>query len=299
MARDLFSGILPFVHTARQRSYRRAAAELGVTPAAVSKSVMKLEDDLGAKLLARTSRTVNLTPEGRRFLERCEQAIASLEIGRELVTESKRMPRGELHVSMSFILARVVMPELPRLSSRYPELSLRVSTTDRLAKLVDEGVDVALRVGEPTDKSLVGRRLRASRWVTVAAPGYLARAGTPEHPADLARHNCLSFVGPNGKPRPWSFVDATTGRPATMRVAGNLAIDQGDYLLEAGLAGQGLCQVLDFMVGEHVRAGRLVEVLGPHAAEGPAIFAISPPERRRSANVRAFVASMVDAFARA
>ena len=296
---DLFAGVLPFFYTAEERSFRRAAERLGVTPAAVSKAVLRLEERLGVKLLARTSRTVAPTPEGAAFQERCREAIASLEAGREAVSEARRQPRGTVHLSLPFILGRIVVPALPRLAARYPNLRFRLSMTDRLVGLVDDQVDVAIRIGELADSRLVSRRLRGSRWVTVAAPSYLARVGRPAHPSDLARHDGLMFVAPNGRPRAWTFRDPRSGAATTVPVEPRLLLDHGDHLLAAAIAGLGVCQVLDFMITDPVADGRLVEVLGGHAAEGPPIHALAVPERRRAANVRAVMAFLSDAFARA
>ena len=293
---DLFSGVLPFVHVAEERSFRRAAARLGVTPAAVSKAVLKLEDDLGVKLFARTSRSVSLTPEGTVFLARCRDAVASVQSGRELVSESRRAPRGEVLVSTTPILSGIAVSQLGSLLTRYPKLSIRFTFTDRMVRLAEEGIDVAVRIGELGDSSLVSRRLRGSRWVTLAAPSYVARHGPPAHPRDLERLDCLRFVAPDGRPRDWWFADPPDRAPYAMRVSGSVLLDQGERLLDAAMAGIGACQVLDFMVGPLLREGRLVEILGTYAAEGPPITALAAPERSRTPNVRALFAYFAEAF---
>lgn len=295
---DLFAGILPFYHVARERSFRRAAERLGVTPAAVSKAVLKLETGLGVKLFARTSRSVSLTPEGSLFLEKCHDAIAIMTGGREQLAASRKTPRGEVHLTLPFILADLVVPELPALSARCPELTFRITLTDRLLPLVEDKVDVAVRVGTPADSNLVERRLRGSRWVTVASPSFLGRRGTPSEPGDLARFNCLRFVAPNGRPRDYTFRDPATNRTAPLAVRGNLLINHGEHMLAAAVSGLGICQVLDFMVHAHLRDESLVEVLAPWAAEGPAIRALMVPERRRSPNVVAVLAFLEVVLAR-
>ena len=291
---DLFSGVLPFVRTAEERSFGRAAASLGVTTAAVSKAVRKLEEDLGVKLLDRSSRVVTLTREGEVFLERCRRAVLDVTGAREAVLGARREPQGEIAVTLPFILAPLVVPRLSRLGVQYPRLTFRLHMTDRLARLADESYDVAIRMGELEASSMVARQLRKTRWVTVASPTYLARRPAPKSPADLVDHNCLRFVAPNGKPRNWTFADKA--RETVVEVAGNLLIDHGVYLLAAARAGMGICQVLDFMVHEAVREGDLVEVLAAYAAEGPGIHALATPGRARSANVRAFMMFLVDAF---
>jgi DNA-binding transcriptional LysR family regulator len=295
---DLFAGVLPFVHTAEARSFRRAAERLGVTPAAVSKAVLALEARLGTKLLARTSRAVALTPEGAAFLARAREAVTSLQSARETVADARRQPRGEVTLTVSAVVARPLMRALPRLAARHPQLAFRVSVTDRLARLAEEGVDVAVRVGALADSGLVARPLRATRWVTVVAPAYLARHPAPAAPEDLEGHDCLRFLATNGRPRDFTFAGAGQAAPRAVRVSGRLLVDQGEHLLEAALGGLGVCQVLDFMVVGHLAAGRLVELLPGHAAAGPPIQAVALPERARSANVRALFAFLVEAFAR-
>jgi DNA-binding transcriptional LysR family regulator len=264
----------------------------------VSKAVLKLEERLGVKLLARTSRSVTLTPEGAGFMERCREAISSLQAGHEQLSQSRGLPRGELSLSVPFILGKVVVPALPRLSARYPDLTFRVTMTDRLVRLVEEQVDVGVRVGARADSSLVSRMLGSSRWVAVAAPAYLARFGEPATPEDLEGHACAQFVTPSGRPREWTFTDGRGGEPREVKVEGRLRIDQGEQMLEAAAAGFGICQVLDFMVGERLADGRLQEVLRRFSAAGPPIHAVAAPERARSPNVKACFAFLADVFAR-
>ncbi len=293
---DLFAGVLPFVRTAEERSFGRAAASLGITTAAVSKAVRRLEEELGVKLLDRSSRVVTPTREGEMFLERCRRAVLDVQGAREAIQGARREPQGEVAATLPFILAPLVVPPLAQLSTQYPRLAFRLHLSDRIARLAEESYDVAIRMGDLPASSLVARKLRDTRWITVASPGYLARRPAPKHPDELAAHNCLCFVGSSGKPRDWSF--EIDGRAATRSVAGNLLIDHGTYLLAAAENGMGVCQVLDFMVGPAMRDGRLVEVLAPFATAGPAIHALTTPGRARSANVRAFTSFLVAAFAR-
>jgi DNA-binding transcriptional LysR family regulator len=291
---QLWSGVLPFVRVAEEGSFRSAAARLGVTPAAVSKAIARLEGELGVALFQRTSRTVTLTPEGAVFLPRCRDALASLDAGRALVSAARRRPRGEVHLSLPFILGEVVIPALPELAARHPALTFRVSMTDRLVRLADERVDVAVRIGPLPDSTAVARRLRATRWVTVAAPALVGSWGEPARPEELLRMPCLRFLSPNGRARPFVFAGEVA-----LDVDGPLVIDQGEHLLRAAVAGLGVAQVLDFMVGEHLRDGRLVELLAPVAAPGPDVHALSPPERARTPNARALVEFLVALFRRA
>jgi DNA-binding transcriptional LysR family regulator len=288
---DLFAGVLPFVRTAEERSFGRAAASLGVTTAAVSKAIKKLEEDLGAKLLDRSSRVVTLTREGEQFLERCRPAVLHVLGAREALQGARREPRGELAVTLPFILAPFVVPHLTQLTAQYPRLKFRLRLSDRYARLADEQYDVAIRMGELESSSLVARRLRQTRWVTVASPTYLARSPAPRQVADLTDHNCLAFVGPNGKLRDWEFASGT------FTPKGNLQIDHGGSLLDAARAALGVVQAMDFMVVDDLRTGALVEVLATAATRGPDIHALTTSGRATSASVRAFMRFLADCFA--
>jgi len=237
---------------------------------------------------------VRVTREGAIFLERCREAVLGVQGAREAMGSARREPHGELGVTMPFILAPFVVPGLPRLAAQYPRLSFRLHMSDRIARLADESYDVAIRMGPLPSSSLVARLLRRTRWVTVGSPSYLSRRSTPRSLADLAEHNCLRFLGPDGKPRPWSFTEGS--RPTTFHARGNLLVDHGDHLLSAAAAGMGLCQVLDFMVHDALQSGALVEVLGGLAAEGPSIHAVATSARASSANVRAFMRFLLDVF---
>ena len=295
---ELFTGVVPFFHVAERLSFRRAAEELGVSTAAVSKAVSRLEERLGVKLLNRSSRAVALTPEGRILHARSREAVASLRAGHAQLTRTRGEPRGDVRVSTSFILGPILVGALPALAARYPELVVHLDLSDRVRGLVAEDVDVALRIGARTSSTLVSRVLYRPRWVTVAAPDYLARHGTPARPSDLAGASCLRFVDPRGQPLPWWFAETTGGPPRPLAVAGNLLVNHGDLLLVAAIAGGGIAQLFDFMVGDHLRDGRLVEVLRPFAAPGPPIHAVTAPDRTRSANVRAIVDLAATVFAR-
>lgn len=295
---DLFDGIVPFVHAARARSFRVAAEHLGVTPAAISKAVKRLEAELGATLLHRTTRKVSLSEEGARFLARCEDAMAHVHAGRDEVAAAVRAPRGELTVSLSYVLGPTLVARLPRFVARYPALHLDLRLTDRRVRLVDDRIDVALRVGPLPDSALVARKLMQPRWVTVAAPGYLARHGTPSTPEALVDHACLRFRSPRGKAVPWTFLDAPGGKPRSLDVPGRVDLDQGELIVAAAEAGVGVGQVFDFMVDRALGEGRLVEVLRDHAAPGPPVHALVLPGQQGTPKVRAFLDFVAETLGR-
>ena len=283
---DPFVGLPAFVRVAEELSFRSAAGRLGVTPAAVSRSIQRLEQRLGVKLFERTTRTVRLTAEGTRFAARCREALAQVTIGSRELQESRSTPRGTLVVSASPILASLVIRRLARFSQRHPLVRTDLRLTDKVVRFAEDDVDVALRVGEPSDPSVVAHRLASTRWVTVASPTYLARRGLPRDVASLAEHDCLRFVPPRGNPRGWTF-RAAGDTTVTLAIASRLDVDQGDRLAAAALADVGIAQVLDFMVDDDLRAGRLVEILVDLAAPGPTVHAVHP--RRPLPRVRAFV----------
>ncbi len=207
---------------------------------------------------------------------------------------TQREPQGEISVTLPFIVAPFVVSNLVQLTAQYPRLSFRLDMSDRVARLAGESYDVAIRMGVLEDSTLVSRLLRRTRWVTVASPSYLARHPAPKRPEDVAQHNGLRFVGPNGKARAWSFVD--NNRALAIPAKGNLLVDQGSQLLAAASAGMGICQVLDFMIEDALREGTVVEVLAAFSAKGPNVHALATPARASSANVRAFFRFLADAF---
>lgn len=296
---DPFAGVVPFLHVAELLSFRAAAERLGVSTAAVSKAVLKLEARLGVRLLVRSSRRVALTPEGTELLRRAKVAVDALGEAQLLLSQSRRQPKGELHVSLPATLARRITQALPTLLQRYPALSLRLSLSDRMVRLGEEGIDLAVRIAPLHDSPLVARHLRDTRWVLVAAPSYLARRGMPTRPDELADHDTLSFVPPSGRPRKWIFREPDSSRVVELSPSSRVRIDQGEHLLEAAGAGLGLVQGLDVFVEEALATGRLVEVLPGHSAPGPPVHAVALPERARTPNVRAFSGFLRETLGRA
>ena len=291
---DPFSGVLPFVTAAEAKSFRVAARKLGLTPSAVSKAITRLEARLGLRLLNRSSRSVSLTEEGETFLRGCQEAIFSMHAAEEQVVHAQRAPRGRLRLSLPLVLGKlVIVPALKRFCERHPALSVHASLTDRVLSLSDENVDAAVRVGTPPDSRVSARKLSEVRWVTVAAPAYLARRGTPRTPDDLAAHQCLKFVLPRGAAQEWQFA-APGAPPAVIKTQGSLACDHGEALIEAACAGLGIFQAHDYSVTAALADGRLVEVLADYSTPGPTIWLLAAPGDRRSPKIRAFTEFMLE-----
>lgn len=286
---DTFSGVIPFVHVAEERNFRRAAARLGVTPAAVSKAVARLEAQLGVTLLRRSSRHVALTQQGALYLERCRAALDQLKAARELVAEHSALSSGPLKVTLSPVLASRVLANLGALAAQYPQLTFALSVTDRFANLAEEEVDLGIRIGQLEDSTLVSRVLARPRWVTVGSPAYLAQRGVPKTPTDLDGHDAVKFLRPSGLIREWAF---RAKDPRQRRVRGmreRLVIDNGELLVDAAVAGVGIAQVFDFMVEEHLRHGRLQALLSDFAQDAPPIRAVWTGRRQPLPRARLFL----------
>ncbi|HET7543585.1 MAG TPA: LysR family transcriptional regulator [Polyangiaceae bacterium] len=289
---DLFSGVLPFVTAAEAKSFRAAARKLGLTPSAVSKAITRLEARLGSRLLNRTARSVSLTEEGEAFLRGCQEAVVNVRTAEERVLQAHRAPRGRLTVSLPLLFGKlVVLPALKQFCDRYPALSIHASLTDRVLNLEDENVDAVVRVGKLADSRLSARKLHEVRWVTVAAPSYLAQRGIPRTPGELASHNCLKFVLPNGTIQEFEFGALGSGAIATH---GSLVCDHGEGLIEAACAGLGVFQAHDYSVAKPLATGRLVEVLADFSKPGPPISLLVAPGRRSSPKIRAFADFMLE-----
>jgi DNA-binding transcriptional LysR family regulator len=293
MALNVFSGVIPFVHVAEAGSFRAAAARLGVSVPAVSKAVAKLEAELGVLLLDRTSRHVALTTEGQSFFERCREAVTQVQAAREQVASAQRGPHGTLRVTFPPVLARTLLPVFDALLRRHPRLSLDLMATNRFSKLTREELDVAIRMGPLEDSSLIARTLRRPRWVTVAAPAYLAKRGVPASLADLAQHECLKF-SLDGKTVEWQFEER--GNPIAVRSAGCIRSDLGDMLVDAAVRGMGIAQVFDFMARPLLETRQLVEVLAPHAIDGPPLHALTSARRASIPRVRVLLDALVQSF---
>lgn len=286
----MFAGIEAFVHVAELGSFRRAAARMGVTPAAISKAVAKLEADLGVRLLERTSRRVEPTAEGRLYLGHARAALDALLAGRDRVALARAAVEGPLRLSASPALGPAVARALPALLARHPRLRPELSVTDRVVRLAEEEVDVALRLGPVEDGELLARALRRPRWVLVAAPALLRRVGVPSDAAALDEWPRAAFVGPSGLEVPWALRGPAPTSAATFRT------DDGGLLVEAALAGLAVAQVFEGMAAAALADGRLVEVLPGASAEGPPLHAVCLHRRRAAPKVRVALDWLEDVF---
>lgn len=292
---DRLAALEAFAKVAETQSFSEAARRLRSSKSAVSRHVAALEADLGARLFHRTTRSLTLTEAGRDYFARTSRVLADLEEANASVTQLQAAPRGRLRVNapMSFGFLHLA-PALGDFLARYPEIELDVTLTDRFVDLIDEGVDVAVRIGSLTDSSLVARRLAAIRRVLCASPDYLNRRGVPQTPDDLKSHDCLSNTNINIT-REWRFIHPD-GKPWPIEVKGRMSANSGDMLRVAALHGHGFVQLPTFIVGDDLRAGTLVSVLDPYIAQDLTLNAVYPTARHLSPKVRAFVDFLAERF---
>jgi LysR family transcriptional regulator, regulator for bpeEF and oprC len=285
-----------FVRVAERKSFVRAAADLGITQSGVSNAISRLEDQLGVRLLARTTRRVSLTDDGAAFFERCRQSLAELEEAELVLKETRLKPTGRLRVDMPISFGRLkVVPLLGSFQAQYPDLKLVISFTDRYVDLVEEGIDVSVRFGVLQDSSLMARRLTQTQFRVVGAPGYLAKHGRPRTPDDLAGHNCLAFTLRDTRlARDWRF--ARDGVESTLAPQGNMSFSDGAALCDAACAGYGLAQIHGYYIDNAVTAGKLEPVLEKFRPAIDPIWLVYPQTRHLSPKVRAFIDFMTARF---
>ena len=285
-----------FVKVAERRSFVRAAADLGITQSGVSNAINRLEDQLGVRLLARTTRQVSLTEDGAAFFERCRQVLADLEEAELVLKETRLKPIGRLRIDMPVSFGRLkVVPVFGLFQAQYPEIKLALSFTDRYVDLIEEGIDVSVRFGELQDSSLIARRLTKTQFRIVGTPSYFAQYGRPKTPEDLAAHNCLALTLRDTRlARDWRF--ARDGVETTVTPKGNMSVSDGAALCDAACAGYGLAQIHDYYVDAALKTGQLEPVLEKFRPKIDPISLVYPQTRHLSPKVRAFIDFMVSRF---
>jgi DNA-binding transcriptional LysR family regulator len=291
---DRFDEINAFAAVADARSFTQGARRLGVSSAQVSKLVARLENRLGARLLNRTTRDVSLTDTGRAYLERAKGVLEDFEALEGSVRDQSG-PRGLLKISAPFSFgASQLTPALLDFAAAYPEVSLDVTATDRMVSLVEEGFDVAVRIGQLADSSVIARKLAAVRLVTCASPEYIARAGAPASPHDLAQHEAI--IDTNARdPMVWTYGAASDQQE--VRVHGRLRFGGADACVAAGRRGMGIVRTPAFAATEDLRAGRLVPLLCAWEPSVIYVHAVYPHARHLAAKVRVFVDFLADRYA--
>ncbi len=289
---ESLNGIAFFVQAAETRSFSQAGRILGVSSSAVGKSVSRLEERLGVRLLHRSTRSITLTNEGALFLERCRRILCEIEAAELELSETQQAPRGRLRISLPLV-GMLVMPVLTAFMRRYPDIELDVDFSDRLVNVIDEGFDVVMRTGEPTDSRLMARQVGSYRLLLVASPDYLAEHGTPKLPEDLADHACLQHKFPStGKFEPWPLKRAE-GAPEVV-VPASMACNTSAALIDVVLAGLGIACLPDFMVRQAIERGELVSVLDAHVEHQGSFRLLWPSSKHLAPKLRVFIDFMVD-----
>jgi DNA-binding transcriptional LysR family regulator len=272
-----------------------------VTPAAVSRSVARLEERMGVRLFVRTTRHIRLTDAGRAYFEQCRDALAQLIDAERQATGEQSAPAGRLRISMPTPYAHYrVLPLLPEFRARYPQVQVDVHISNRNIDFGEESYDLAIRGRAPDDSNLIARKLEDAELVVVATPDYLARAGTPASPEALTQHDCIQFDLPSsGRRIPWLFTDAATGKMTGHPTNGGYS-SGGDVLggVTLARAGAGLFQTYRFVVERDLREGSLVEVLPAFGGTSRPFVLLYPHGRHLSLRVRSFVDFLVEKLAR-
>lgn len=289
-----------FCLTAQHRGFTAAAQAAGLTAAAVSRSVARLETRLGVQLLMRTTRQVRLTDAGQRYYDQCRQALGQLVEAEREVTGQQQVPSGPVRISLPTSYGHYrVLPLLPAFTRKYPEIELELQLTNRNVDFTAEGFDLAVRARTPPDSGLVARKLEDAAMVIVASPAYLRGRRKLRDVDDLSQHECIQFVQPNtGQPVPWLV--RQDGRFVELAVAGRLRCTD-DVLGPVTLArsGAGVLQTYRFLVDDDLREGRLVELLPELAGASRPFSLLYPADRHKPLRLRVLIDFLVARLSRA
>ncbi len=293
---DRFLAVSAFVKVVELGSFARAAERLSVSTSAVSRQVSDLEAHLDVRLLNRTTRKLSLTEAGQAFYERSVQLLTDLDEAEASVRAAAVLPKGTLRLTcgVSFGI-RYIAPAIAEFSARHSQLLFDLDLSDRAVDLVEEGFDLAIRIGHIGQQGLVSRRIGWTRPVCCASPDYVARHGAPAAPDDLTRHECLAYTHAP-MPNVWSF-EAPDGTNNAVRITPRHRANNGRMLAALAVAGMGVLFEPDFIVAPELRAGRLVRLLSGYEPARSPIAAVYPSRRHLSAKVRTFVEFLTERFA--
>lgn len=291
---DPLGAMRTFVEIVDQGSLTAAAGRLRVSLPVVVRTLAALEHRLGVRLLNRTTRRIHLTEVGAEFYQRCKRIAADVEEAEQAVSAQQRTPTGTLTVNAPLLFGRMhVTPLIGAFLERNPEVRVELTLSDRIVDIIEDGVDVAVRIGHLPDSGLAATPLGHTQRVLVASPGYLRKFGTPIAPEDLGQHNCLRFDAMMAG-HDWRF--QRNGRTVGIRVSGSFASNSGDAVIQSALEDCGIASVLHYQVMDYVASGRLCLLLQAFAAEPVPIHAVFAHPKLGSAKVRAFVDHLKDGF---
>lgn len=289
---DRLDAMQAFVTVADLKGFAPAARKLGLSPSGVTRLIAALENRLGARLLQRTTRSVTLTDAGARYLERARRILADVEEAEVAAEGERARPSGRLVISAPVGFGRLhVSPVMNAYLKRHREVSAELRLEDRMVNLVEEGVDLAVRIGHLADSSLVARHVGDMRRIVVASPGYLKSRGEPKRPQDIAAHDTIQF-GANSVSADWRFVES--GTEIRLNYAPRLSTNSADAAIQYAEAGGGLTRVLAYQAADAIKRGRLRIVLAKFEQPPLPIHIVYPTSRLLSAKVRAFIDLVVE-----
>ncbi len=295
---DRLTGLIAFARVGALGSYAAAARSLSISPSAVSKSIQRLEQRLGVSLFTRTTRSLAFTPEGRDLHERALSLIRQAEEIEQMALTARSEPRGTLRVATSLPIGlHVIAPALPAFRRRFPEVTIELRLGDRMTDLIEEGIDVAVRIGDLPDSRLLSRKLAPYRLCCVASPAYLAARGAPAHPHDLDGHDTVNLrYQSTGQPFRWPFMIG--GQEIEILPRSEIVVDASEAVMAALVAGGGIGIGASFAAAPYIARGELSPVLVDFAVERQNVTALWPESRRSNPAVRAFLDMLGPAFER-
>ncbi|HTD05711.1 LysR family transcriptional regulator [Undibacterium sp.] len=286
---DRLEALNVFCRVVEFGGFSKAADKLGVSTSSVTNHIAGLEKHFNAKLLNRTTRSMSLTDEGRQCYEHALQLLSDMSELEGSLMQSNRKPGGSLRVDMPSIISRLyVAPALPRFLAAYPDITLKMTVGDRNIDMVEEGVDVLIRIGNLPSSNLIAKSICKTEYICCASPAFLEKHGVPASPEDLAQYPCLSFLKPNSRQvRPWLFERG--GEKFQHIPQALVAMDHVESMIEAAKAGAGIVQHMSISVAEPIRAGSLVPILRDWMAPGPDVAVLFQQKHHRAAKIKAFV----------
>ncbi|MDY0834810.1 LysR family transcriptional regulator [Pseudomonas sp. SED1] len=294
---DKLNAMAIFVRVIERGSFSAVARELQTTQPTISKVLRALETELGGKLISRSTRKLSLTDEGQRYYGHCRQILAAVDAAEHSFQSGKEAVAGPLRIGSSVSFGRLhIASRLAGFLERYPQVNIDLQLNDQNQDLVSEGLDVTLRIGELRDSGLIARQISTTHRVTLASPAYLARHPAPQTPQDLTQHNCLLF---NLLSSQNQWVYEKDGARHSVKIMGNAQSNNSEAVREMVLAGLGIALSPLWLFFDDLTAGRVVAVLQDYTPQSLPIHAVSAPNRRQSARVKAFIDYMADALTQA
>jgi DNA-binding transcriptional LysR family regulator len=293
---ERLTGLIAFARAGSLGSFTAAARMLSVSPSAVSKSIKRLEQNLGVSLFTRTTRSLKLTPEGRDLHERALRLLHEAEEIEEAAKSARSEPSGRLRIAAPLPIGiHLLAPALATFREKYPQVTVDLRLSDHFVDIIDEGIDVAVRIGDLPDSRLLSRSLAPHQLCCYASPAYLERRGVPDHPDELAGHETVALrYQSSGQISRWPF--RLGERSIEIVPTAGIIVDASDALVAALVAGGGIGLTASFIAAPHVASGTLVPVLASYAVERHNITALWPESRRANPAVRAFLALLQDLF---